>query len=138
MHGLLSLIPAIFPRDEKHEPFHLLHPNMSLSNIMINPDTLKISGIIDWECINAIPKWQDTYPQFLTGSELEKEPARVEPGDEDLVQNEHWDDWEKMQLRRVFLVEDHLAKLKREFVGQIEIVEITQPMVKRWIEERKS
>lgn len=111
---------------------------------MINPDTLKISGIIDWECINAIPKWQDTYPQFLTGSELEKEPARVEPGDEDLVRNEHWDDWEKMQLRRVFdevagpLVEDHLAKLKREFVGQIEIVEITQPMVKRWIEERKS
>ena len=105
---------------------------------MINPDTLKISGIIDWECINAIPKWQDTYPQFLTGSELEKEPARVEPGDEDLVQNEHWDDWEKMQLRRVFLVEDHLAKLKREFVGQIEIVEITQPMVKRWIEERKT
>ena len=111
---------------------------------MINPDTLKISGIIDWECINAIPKWQDTYPQFLTGYELEKELARVEPGDEDLVQNEHWDDWEKMQLRRVFdevagpLVGDHLAKLKREFVGQIEIVEFTQPMVKRWMEERKS
>ena len=44
-----------------------------------------------------------------------------------------------MQLRRVFdevagpLVEEPLAKLKREFIYHVDIVEMTQVMVERWI-----
>ena len=56
MEGLLSLIPTIFPRNEKNdEPLctTLLHPDLSLDNIMVDPNTLKVTGIIDWECTNA-------------------------------------------------------------------------------------
>ena len=141
MEGLLPLIPAIFPQVKKNEPFltTLLHPDISLNNIMVDPNTLKITGIVDWECTNASPKWQDTYPQFLTRPEAEEEPDRVEPGDTDMLRNELWDNWEKMQLRRVFdevagpLVEEPLAKFKREFIYHVDIVEMTQVMVERWI-----
>ena len=99
MEEMIPLIPAIFPRDEKNEPFHttLLHPDLSLNNIMVDSNTLKINGIIDWECTSASPKWEDTYPQFLAGPEVEEEPDRVEPGDTDMLRNELWDDWEKIQ-----------------------------------------
>jgi hypothetical protein len=142
MEGMLSLLPTIFPRDEgKSEPFRttLLHPDLSLNNIMVDPNTLKITGIIDWECTNASPQWQDTYPQFLRGPEVEKEPARVQTGDTDELRNELWEDWEKMQLRAAFdevagpLMEEPLAGLKREFIYHVDAVEHTQIMVERWI-----
>jgi hypothetical protein len=44
-----------------------------------------------------------------------------------------------MQLRRVFdgvagpLVEEPLAKLKREFIYHVDMVEMTRVMVERWI-----
>ena len=75
----------------------LLHSDLSLNDIMVDPNALKITGIIDWDCTNTSPKWQDTYPQFLTGPEVEEEPDRVEPVDKDGFRNEVWDDWEKMQ-----------------------------------------
>jgi len=146
MEGMLFLLPKIFPRDgEKNEPFRtvLLHPDISLNNIMVDPNTLKVAGIIDWECTNASPYWQDTYPQFLTGPEVEEQPARVEPGDTDPLRNELWDNWEKMQLRAVFdeiagpLVEEPLAELKREFINYVHLVEYAQVMVERWMEETR-
>ena len=44
MEGTLSLTPTIFPRDEKNKPFHtiLLYPDLSLNNIMVDPNTLKL------------------------------------------------------------------------------------------------
>ena len=46
------------PETKKNEPLHttLLHPDLSLNNIMVDPNTLKITGIIDWECTNASPR----------------------------------------------------------------------------------
>ena len=146
MEGMLSLLPKIFPRDdEKDEPFRtvLLHPDISLNNIMVDPNTHKVTGIIDWECTNASPYWQDTYPQFLTGPEVEEQPDPVEPGDTNPLRNELWDNWEKMQLRAVFdevagpLVEEPLAGLKREFINYVHLVEYTQVMVERWMEETR-
>lgn len=69
---------------------------------MIDFDTLKVTGIIDWECMNASPQWEHPYPRFLTGPEVEEEADRVEPGDTDRLRNNLWDNWEKMQLRAVF------------------------------------
>jgi hypothetical protein len=135
----------MFPRDEKNEPLHtaLLHPDLSLNNIMVDPNTLNITGIIDWECTNASPKWQDTYPEFLTGPDVEKEPDRVEPGDTDPLRNERWDNWEKMQLRRVFdevagpPIEEPLAKLKREFIHHVDMVDLVPVMVERWVKANR-
>ena len=106
---------------------------------MIDPRTLKVTGIVDWECTNARPQWQDQYPQFLTGPELKEEPERVEPGDTDELRNELWADWEKMRLRAVFdevvgcREEVPLAELKRGFVYHLEVAEYSQVMVERWI-----
>jgi hypothetical protein len=111
---------------------------------MIDPDTFEITGIIDWECTNASPSWTDTYPQFLTGPEVEREASRVEPGDTDELRNELWDNWERMQLRAVFdevagcLEEEPLASLKREFVDNVGAVEYSQVVVERWMEHTRS
>lgn len=142
MKDMLSLVPVIFPRDELNEPLRTIlhHPDLSLNNIMIDSDTLQITGIIDWECTNASPSWKDTYPQFLTGPEVEKEASRVEPGDTDELRNELWDNWEKMQLRAAFdevagcLEEEPLASLKREFVDNVGAVEYSQVIVEQWVE----
>jgi len=143
MDNLLTLVPKLFPTVENDKPFRtvLLHPDLSLNNIMIDPRTLKVAGIIDWECTNASPLWQDRYPQFLTGPEVEEEPARVKPGDTDELRNELWADWEKMRLRAVFddvvgcPEEVPLAELKREFVHHLEVAEYSQVMVERWIKD---
>jgi len=103
MQELGSLVPLIFPKDDKNEPYRtvLMHPDLSPNNIMIDSDTLKITGIIDWECTNASPQWEHPYPRFLTGPEVEGEADRVEPGDTDRLRNLNlWDNWEKTQLRR--------------------------------------
>ena len=143
MDELLSLVPTIFPRGKKKGSFlsALLHPDLSLSNIMIDPNTLQITGIIDWECTNASPLWQHAYPYFLTGPKVEKAPPRVEPGDTDEVRIEHWDHWEKVQLRAVFdevvepLAEEPLSMLKSEFMCSLDMAEISQAMAERCIEE---
>lgn len=76
-------------------------------------------------------------------SDHEEEPARVEPGDDDLLRNELWDNWEKVQLRRIFdevagpLVEEPLAKSKREFTYHVDMVDMAQIMVERWIKETR-
>jgi hypothetical protein len=143
MDELLSLVPTIFPQGKKEGSFvsALLHPDLSLSNIMIDPNTLEITGIIDWECTNASPLWQHAYPYFLTGPKVEKAPPRVEPGDTDEVRNENWENWEKMQLRAVFdevvepLGEEPLSKLQSEFMRSLDMAEISQVMAGRLIEE---
>ena len=147
MDELLSLVPTIFLRGEKEGSIvsALLHPDLSLSNIMIDPNTLEIIGIIDWECTNASPLWQHAYPHFLTvaGPKVEKVPPRVKPGDTDEVRNEHCDDWEKMQLRAVFdevvepLAEEPLSRFKSEFMCSLDTAEISQVMAERCIEETR-
>lgn len=145
MDGLLSLLPTIFPKDKKNEPVRapLVHPDLSLSNIMVDPDTFEITGIIDWECTNASPQWQDTYPQFLMGPDLEEEPARLEPGDTNCLRHELCEDWEKMQLRAVFdevagpLMEKPLAELKRDFIYYLEGAAYSQFMTQQWIQKSK-
>ncbi|KDR72735.1 hypothetical protein GALMADRAFT_252952 [Galerina marginata CBS 339.88] len=140
MDELHSLIPLIFPKDETNERFRtiLQHPDLSLHNIMVDPTTLNITGLIDWECTNASPHWEHPYPQFLMGPEVEDEPPRVEHGDTDPLRNEQWDDWEKMHLRKVFdevaghLVEEPLAVLKREFMYHLGVAEYSQVMVTQW------
>ncbi|KAF8800116.1 hypothetical protein BYT27DRAFT_7149112 [Phlegmacium glaucopus] len=144
---LLSLIPQIFPKDTRNEPIRtvLMHPDLSHSNIMIDPETLKITGVIDWECTNASPQWEHPYPQCLIGPEVAEEANRVGLGDMDQLRNELWDDWEKTQLRKVFdevagpapLAEDPLAPLKRQFLEALATAEQSEVWVERWVKETR-
>jgi len=42
---------------EDRETFHFAHGDLSETNILINPDTGEITGIIDWEMAGFRPPW---------------------------------------------------------------------------------
>ena len=80
--------------------FLLLHEDLSLDNIIIHPGTHKIEGIINWAGAGSRPHWEDPYPEFLEGPEVEGEVEPPSPEDTDKLARR--EDWEKMKLRLVF------------------------------------
>ncbi|KAI9665451.1 MAG: hypothetical protein M1829_005730 [Trizodia sp. TS-e1964] len=120
-------LEEIFPAGNAHpEPSILHHDDQSQSNIMVD-DTGKISGILDWECVSAMPLWKACdYPIFLKGRVRETEPAREryrhdDNGDPDVLYWEHLMDYELTMLRRCFINE--MRKLEPAW---IEIFDSTQ------------
>ena len=49
--------PPSKPHIEEREAFHFAHGDLHDDNILINPDTAEITGIIDWEVARFPPKW---------------------------------------------------------------------------------
>lgn len=147
-HKLQNLLPSIFCRpstspgtspDPPKEEFVLCHHDLSLSNVMVDPATYKVTGIVDWECVAIIPTWGDTYPQFLEGPEVHEEPEPLADGETDELRIELWDDWERMRLRKVFdgvvgqCGNSGMQELRREFRAQLDMIEISVKPVERWL-----
>ena len=62
-----DVVPEIFTAAEGVFPYVLRHHDLSLANILVNPDTYEITGIIDWEKIQVVPEWKGSrFPKFLT------------------------------------------------------------------------
>ena len=36
-----------------------MHNDLSLANIIKDPTTFKVTGVVDWECIGTVPRWED-------------------------------------------------------------------------------
>jgi Ser/Thr protein kinase RdoA (MazF antagonist) len=74
---LLKLLPSIFPSNTNTpELSTLFHGDLSMRNILIDDDG-KITGIIDWECVSALPLWRASKPPgFLQGKERNEDPKR--------------------------------------------------------------
>lgn len=67
----LQLIPYMAPVPT---PTTLSHPDLHLDNIFVDPDTMKITCIIDWQStLVSEPYFQRSYPQMLIPIES---PAR--------------------------------------------------------------
>ena len=107
---------ALFPSHPRL--FALSHHDLSLSNILVDPTTYKISGIIDWECTGTRSGWEDRYPVFLEGREREK-PEPLSPGDDDEVRVEQWEDWEKTVLHPSW--DEELGNVERRAVDKIRL-----------------
>ena len=90
----------------------------TLCNILVDPATCQITGIVDWECVGTRPHWEDTYPQFLLCPEITEEESFA-PGDTDLVRVECWENWEN----------------RREFRKTLDIVGISPKMAQDRIKE---
>ena len=141
LNELQTISIALFP--SRHRNFALYHHDLSLANILVDPETYEITGIVDWECVGTRPNWEDTYPQFLLGPEIEGEVEPLAPGDKDEFRVERWENWERMRLRSVFDRElgevrrgpDGEDNVRREFRQQLDWVEISQRKVKNWIKE---
>ncbi|KAK2757924.1 Phosphotransferase enzyme [Arachnomyces sp. PD_36] len=65
--AVLDYLPNIFPEPPEDEPPHILsHHDLNPGNVLVNPDTCTITGIIDWEMICVRPRWEGLeYPRLL-------------------------------------------------------------------------
>ncbi|KAF6822782.1 hypothetical protein CPLU01_11822 [Colletotrichum plurivorum] len=121
-HKLLALLPKIFPTiQHPAEQSFLWHNDLSLQNMLVD-DGGKITAVLDWECVSAVPRWAATKtPKFLSGKAREEEPNhdgyadeqgefRRDGDDDDELDNEgkdelywiHLLEYEKTRLRRVY------------------------------------
>jgi thiamine kinase-like enzyme len=58
--GYLEALPTIFPAQDSlaEGPFVPCHEDLNQGNILVDPETFAITGIIDWEMISIVPLWQ--------------------------------------------------------------------------------
>lgn len=120
---LLELLPSIFPPDaSESEASVLFHDDLSMQNILVDENG-KITGVIDWECVSAMPLWRACeLPALLIGRDRQDEPVRKNyapdsPEDDqferDALDNEgvnslyweHLQEYELTGLRKIFLEE---------------------------------
>ncbi|KAK8012490.1 hypothetical protein PG991_009865 [Apiospora marii] len=123
---LKTILPKIFPPSQTYdaERTAIYHHDLSEMNIMVDNQG-HITGIIDWECVSAMPSWMVTdTPAFLRDPERDEEPSRDgyadeteedreldrQCGTEDDLDNEgkntlywiHLKEYESTQLKKVY------------------------------------
>ena len=83
LNALQSISTESFPSCPCH--FTLSHHDLPLDPVMH-----EVTGIVDWECGGARPRWGGTYPVFLFGSKIE---GGLVLGDTDERTADHWENW---------------------------------------------
>lgn len=71
-HQLLRLLPLIFKSGRSgKEQYVLYHGDLNAGNILINPISLEITGVIDWELASTYPLWVSRRPpKFMLGQDI--------------------------------------------------------------------
>ena len=144
--SLLSVLPVFFPSDASDaETFSLFHDDISTKNILIDPTTFCITGIVDWEFVSLKPLWEVArIPKLLEGPEvlefhdytqIPDTPPPPEPG-ADVVQKEQREVLEQMLLRRNFYDEtggnSKHRSCERLFENKINQVDFRPTLVRDW------
>ncbi|KAG7005375.1 hypothetical protein G7Y79_00020g049030 [Physcia stellaris] len=94
----LDILPSICPENDKTPP-SLYHHDLNSANILVDPETFAITGIVDWETINILPRWRATdYPKFLKSedpaSNIEPPIPSYENGQTvETDTRDQWDNW---------------------------------------------
>lgn len=123
----------IFPPPcEQYEDELLYHDDLSGSNILVDPVSYHVTGIVDWECVSIHPAWEATeYPFFLKGIDVQEPPPPRIPGTIEPELREIRKDWEKVCLRRLYThtLQNHIElspdiMRKRKFSDCLESIEI--------------
>lgn len=104
--GFLNILPTICSDEEGPDSFCLHHSDLNAANILVDPDTFEITGIVDWEFINVVPVWRAfEHPVFLVNIEPmseEEPPIPVYEDNEDEIAVYERDQWDERILRRHF------------------------------------
>ena len=133
---LQGVLDIVFSQETDPTKYILHHHDLSLANILVDPETFKITGVVDWECIGVVPRWEDRHPQFLEGPEVEMELERLDKNDIDAARRQRWENWEKMRLRQVFnAVIREKDEMKREYILNLNIVLVWPRKVVKWAQE---
>lgn len=69
---LLEILPLIFkPQRFKKEQYVLYHGDLNTGNILIDPITYQVTGVIDWELVSTNPLWiSRRHPKFMQGHDI--------------------------------------------------------------------
>ncbi|KAF8473663.1 phosphotransferase enzyme family-domain-containing protein [Russula ochroleuca] len=143
--SLLSVLPIFFPREASGdaETFSLFHDDISSDNILVDPTTHRITGIVDWECVSLQPRWEVAarVPQLLEGPEVEDGapiPDAAPPSEEgaDEFHKELRERHEQMLLRRIYYDEmggkpEHGSR-ERLFENKLQQVDVRPTAVRNW------
>jgi len=134
------------------------HSDLNPANILVNPETFDITGIVDWEMVNVVPHWKaEDHPVFMQDIEpfAEEEPPIPSYDDEEDCAVYARDRWDNRLLRRhwddtmeslrsvakndVHALEDAVkSNLKRENLQQIQNLSDMWNRAQRWLKEYKS
>jgi Ser/Thr protein kinase RdoA (MazF antagonist) len=126
-------LPKIFPRDTDDAQKNIIfHDDLSMQNILVD-ESGKLTAIIDWECVSAVPLWRACqFPQLLESRTREEEPSRdhymadsdteeqdpeTNALDNEGINSLYWEhllEYEQTQLRDLFMQE--MAQLNSDWV----------------------
>ncbi|ROV99537.1 hypothetical protein VMCG_06333 [Cytospora schulzeri] len=110
----IDLLPTVFPEKEEEGPdmarFSLHHCDLRYTNVIVDPETYKVTGIIDWEQSITVPEWYTRdYPDFLQGDDPydgdgHRTPDTYDSDDEryNAVVVDNRDRWDERLLRARF------------------------------------
>ncbi|KAK6077618.1 hypothetical protein SCUP515_04816 [Seiridium cupressi] len=123
---LLSILPKFFSSPhECAEATVLYHDDLNLNNILVD-DEGKITAVVDWECVSALPLWMTTrMPKFLTEESREDEPKRDEYKDESPLESAtprndgDLDNEGKDQLYWIHLMEYEVTQLRKVYSSRM-------------------
>ncbi|CAG9977305.1 unnamed protein product [Clonostachys byssicola] len=116
--GYMRALPLVFPPPDPSRlgeaRFVLQHRDLRAANIIVDPETFNITGIIDWENTCSVPEWEGlNYPLLIN----EMDPFTPRPSESDVaalkeegnmpedrlhILRFQWSLWEKQDLREVF------------------------------------
>ena len=143
--SLLSILPTFFPPDTSTpETFSLHHDDISTNNILVDPTTHRITGIVDWECVSLQPSWKVVQvPQLLDGPEVDAGspiPVAQPPPPPDKAagdfHKELRDHVEQMLLRRMFFDglggKPDYGSRERLFENKVYQAEVRPTIVRNW------
>jgi aminoglycoside phosphotransferase (APT) family kinase protein len=103
LHKVASTI--VSPVDGSEDAKMLWHDDLSLMNILVDPKTYNLVGIVDWESVSVVPAWETAsgVPDFLRGIDV-NEPAPIGSlsEDEEKIMADLRKDWDLVLLRRKY------------------------------------
>lgn len=144
-----KVTPHIFSDSDETEDLKVLwHGDLSKLNILVDPITFKIKGVVDWESVSIVPAWEVNHgtPRFLRGAEVEEPPplgSLPEEDEADLVEIRK--DWDLGLLREAYTeivgplfdttaVPDRRLRRKRKLSASLAIFEDVWRRTKTWLE----
>ncbi|KAL2669844.1 hypothetical protein Neosp_015141 [[Neocosmospora] mangrovei] len=103
---LVEVVPRIYSATDDPEDIKVLwHNDISLMNVLVDPETYRLVGIVDWESVSIVPalETEDGVPHFLQGIPVqEPPPVGSIPPEEEKAMVEIRKDWDLVLLRRKY------------------------------------
>ncbi|KAE8376630.1 phosphotransferase enzyme family-domain-containing protein [Aspergillus bertholletiae] len=101
-----GMIVRLFPSADPDTGHTLYHHDLNLNNIIVDPASLRINAVIDWEMVCVLPQWASFYypKMFLDVDPVTEEepPIPADYNDESDYTIIRRDRWDARILRRAF------------------------------------